>query len=220
MREKILTTAAAIVAATLIPNLAMAATASAITDLNIRSGPGPQYSVVGAIQNGDRATVTGCIQGSLWCQVVYNGKQGWAYSKYLTMPRADNTVVIADHRAALDIPTVTYEAPAASTGDVATGAATGAVAGALIAGPIGAAVGGTVGAAAGATVNPPALVRTYVTEHPVDPVYLEGEVVVGAGVPETVTLRPVPDYEYHYAYVNRVPVLVDRGSRRIVYVYR
>ncbi len=220
MRRKLLMTTAAIAAATMIPSLAMAATASAITDLNIRSGPGPQYQVIGAIQNGESATVRGCIEGSLWCEVVYNGKQGWSYSKYLTMPRASNTVVIADHRAELDIPAVTYEAPAAKAGDVATGAATGAVAGALIAGPVGAAVGGTVGAAVGATVNPPAPVHTYVTAHPVDPVYLDGEVVVGAGLPDTVTLRPVPDYEYDYAYVNRVPVLVDRGTRRIVYVYR
>ena len=220
MRKKLLIGAAAITAATMIPSLAVAATASAITDLNIRSGPGPQYSVIGAIQNGDRATVRGCIEGSLWCEVVYNGKQGWAYSKYLTMPRAEKTVIIADQRAALDIPTVTYEAPASKAGDVATGAATGALAGALIGGPIGAAVGGTVGAAVGSTVNPPVPVHTYVTEHPVDPVYLNGEVVVGAGVPDTVTLRPVPDYDYDYAYVNRVPVLVDRGSRRIVYVYR
>lgn len=220
MRKKLLTSVAAIAAATMIPGLAMAASASAITDLNIRSGPGPQYEVIGAIQDGDSATVMGCIEGSLWCQVSYNGKQGWAYSKYLTMPRAEKTVIIADHRAALDIPTVTYEAPAQKAGDIATGAATGAVAGALIAGPVGAAVGGTVGAAVGSTVNPPAPVRTYITEHRVDPVYLDGEVVVGAGVPDTVTLRPVPDYEYRYAYVNHVPVLVDPGSRRIVYVYR
>lgn len=220
MRKKLLTTAAAIAAVTMVPSLAVAATASAVTDLNIRSGPGPQYSVIGAIQDGDRATVKGCIEGSLWCEVVYNGKQGWAYSKYLTMPRAEKTVIIADHRAALDIPTVTYEAPASKAGDVAAGVATGAVAGALIGGPVGAAIGGTVGAAVGSTVNPPAPVHTYVTAHPVDPVYLDGEVVVGAGLPASVELRPVPDYEYDYAYVNRVPVLVDRDSRRIVYVYR
>ena len=53
-----------------------------------------------------------------------------------------------------------------------------------------------------------------------DPVYLEGEVVVGAGLPETVQLRPVPDYEYNYVYVNGQPVLVEPQSRRIVYVVR
>ena len=62
--------------------------------------------------------------------------------------------------------------------------------------------------------------RTYVVSNPVDPVYLDGEVVVGAGLPETVELRTIPDYEYRYVYVNRQPVLVEPDSRRIVYVYR
>lgn len=42
-----------------------AAIATATTPLNIRSGPGPQYSVTGVIPAHGRATITGCIQGSL-----------------------------------------------------------------------------------------------------------------------------------------------------------
>jgi hypothetical protein len=63
-------------------------------------------------------------------------------------------------------------------------------------------------------------VRTYVTSNQVDPVYLDGEVVVGASLPETVQLREIPDYEYRYVYVNGQPVLVEPQSRRIVYVMR
>jgi hypothetical protein len=77
-----------------------------------------------------------------------------------------------------------------------------------------------LGPAAGAVVTPPDEVRTYVVENRTDPVYLEGEVVVGAGLPETVELVEVPDYEYRYRYVNGQPVLVDPATRRIVYVYR
>ena len=62
--------------------------------------------------------------------------------------------------------------------------------------------------------------RTYVTTNQVEPVYLDGEVVVGAGLPETVELREIPDYEYRYVYVNGQPVLVEPSSRRIVYVVR
>jgi hypothetical protein len=100
--------------------------------------------------------------------------------------------------------------------------ATGAVAGAFIGGPVGAAVGAVAGGAVGATViePPPEEVRTYVTTNRVDPIYLEGEVVVGAGLPETVELREIPDYEYRYVYVNEQPVLVEPQSRRIVYVLR
>jgi hypothetical protein len=56
--------------------------------------------------------------------------------------------------------------------------------------------------------------------NPVTPVYLNGEVVVGAGLPADVTLTPVPDYQYQYAYVNGQPVLVEPQSRRVTYIYR
>jgi hypothetical protein len=80
--------------------------------------------------------------------------------------------------------------------------------------------GATAGGATGAAAEPPAEVRTFVTSNRVDPVYLEGEVVVGASLPETVVLREIPDYEYRYVNVNNQPVLVEPGTRRIVYVMR
>ena len=44
--------------------------------------------------------------------------------------------------------------------------------------------------------------------------------IEGAGLPDTVTLAPVPGSEYQYAYVNGVPVLVEPSSRRVRYIYR
>ena len=67
---------------------------------------------------------------------------------------------------------------------------------------------------------PPATVRSYVVEHPVDPVYLNGEVVSGAGLPSDVALAPIPGYQYQYAYVNNQPVLVEPQTRRVEYIYR
>jgi hypothetical protein len=49
---------------------------------------------------------------------------------------------------------------------------------------------------------------------------VDGEVVVGAQIPDTVQLQAVPDYQYRYVYVNGVPVLVEPAERRIVYVIR
>jgi uncharacterized protein YraI len=192
-------------------------TAVATTDLNIRSGPGPQYEIIGAIKGDDEATVNGCLEGSKWCLVTYDGTDGWVYSEYLITELSGQRVVVVERRQDVNVPVVTFEEP---TGGTAGGAATGAVAGALIGGPIGAAVGAVAGAAAGTAIDPPSEVRTYVTTNQVDPIYLEGDVVVGAGLPETVELREVPEYEYRYAYVNGQPVLVDPGSRRIVYVVR
>lgn len=227
--------AAALLASAAMPGLAFAQTsATATADLNIRSGPGPQYEVVGVVNANNSVSVTGCIQGSKWCTIARDGGEGWVYSDYLTADAAGSQVVLTERYADVGVPTVTYQAPAATATDaggaagVTTGAAGGAIVGALVGGPVGAVVGGIAGAAAGgatgatvgALVDPPEQVRTYVTTQQVDPVYLEGEVVVGAGVPDNVELRTVPDYEYRYAYINGQRVLVEPSSRRIVYVVR
>ena len=191
--------------------------ATAATDLNLRTGPGPQYQIVGSIRASDPATVRGCLADRKWCEVSYNGMTGWAHSDYLRSDLGGQQVVISSAPAAVEVPTVQFDQ---QTANATVGATGGAITGALIGGPIGAVIGGATGAAIGASVNPPENVRTYVRSNQVDPVYLEGEVVVGAGVPETVTLRTVPDYEYDYVYVNGQPVLVDPQTRKIVYVYR
>ena len=185
---------------------AMAATVgTAVTPLNIRSGPGPQYPVIGAIPTGREAVVNGCIRGSRWCQISYGGRQGWAYSQYLTMQVAGGPPAVLTQQIE-QVPVVTYEPPAVET----VGSAPPPVAGTLIEEP----------GAPPVAVTPPTTVNTYVTSHPVQPVILNGEVVLGAGLPQDVVLNPVPNYEYDYAYVNQVPVLVEPQTRRIVYVYR
>jgi uncharacterized protein YraI len=194
------------------------------TDLNVRAGPGPQHQVVGVLGAGQSVTLDGCMQGSKWCAVAFNGGEGWVYSDYLTGDFGGTQVVVTDRPADSGVRIV--EAPdvdGGATGAI-TGGVTGAVAGAIVGGPVGAVVGGGVGAvggaAAGTVIDPPERVRTYVTSNRIDPVYLDGEVVVGAGLPETVALREIPDYEYRYVNVNGQPVLVEPSSRRIVYVMR
>jgi uncharacterized protein YraI len=217
--------AATILATLILPQSAAIAqtTATATTDLNIRSGPGPQFPIVGMVGAGEGTNVTGCLQGSKWCTVMHNGMQGWAYSDYLTAPLSGSAVVLTDRYAEVGLPVVTYKDSGGGEG-MAMGAATGAVAGAIVGGPVGAVVGGAIGGAAGGTagvmVAPPQTVRTYVTANRTEPVFLEGEVVVGAGLPETVSLQEIPDYQYRYVYVNGQPVLVDPATRRIVHIVR
>lgn len=197
----------------------------ATTDLNVRAGPGPQHQVVGVIGAGQSANLNGCLEASKWCVVAFNDGEGWVYSDYLTGDFGGAQVVLTERPTDSGVRIV--EAPAdvdgGATGAVA-GGVTGAVAGALIAGPVGAIVGGgagvIAGGAAGTVIDPPENVRTYVTSNQIEPVYLDGEVVVGAGLPETVELREIPDYEYRYVYVNGQPVLVEPDTRRIVYVVR
>lgn len=197
--------------------------ATATTDLNVRAGPGPQYPVTGVIDAGAQATIDGCIEGSKWCQVTTGSGQGWAYSDYLTADVSGTTVVVTENRQEIGVPVTTYDDGGGDDGAV-MGGATGAIAGALIGGPVGAVIGGAAGVAAGGTagavIEPPTEVTTYVQSNAPEPVYLEGEVVVGAQVPETVQLQEVPNYDYRYVNVNNQPVLVDPSNRQIVYVYR
>ncbi|SIT57765.1 conserved exported hypothetical protein [Mesorhizobium prunaredense] len=173
---------------------------SAVADLNIRAGPGPQYPVIGVLAAGQSATLDGCIQNSKWCTIAEANGQGWIYSDYVTADFGGNEVVLTRRPADADITIV--EAPAdVDDPDIYTGAI---VAGEPIE-PI---------------RRPPAEIRTYIETNRVDPVYLEGEVVTGATLPDTVELREIPDYDYRYVYVNGQPALVDPGTRRIMYVER
>jgi Bacterial SH3 domain len=61
--------------------MAVAATAIASNDLNMRAGPGPGYAVVGVIPGGAPVEVMGCT-GS-WCQVNYGGRTAFASSSHL-----------------------------------------------------------------------------------------------------------------------------------------
>lgn len=192
-------------------------TASAGVDLNMRSGPGPQYDVIGVIPSAGSVTMEGCIEGGNWCRVTHEGTQGWANSDYLLADLSGEQVVITERRTDINVPVVTYE----DSGDgTAVGAASGAVTGALIGGPVGALIGTAAGAVLGSAADVPEPVVTYVKSNPVEPLYLEGEVVVGASLPETVELKSIPEHEYQYVYVNGVPVVIEPGTRRIVHLVR
>lgn len=200
-------------------------TVTATTDLNLRAGPGSQYPVIGVISAGQSTTVKGCIDQGKWCNVNTGSEDAWAYSDYLTMDSGGTQIILTNRSA--DAGVAVVKAPSrANTGDAgaAAGGVTGAIVGAVVGGPVGAAVGAAAGTVAGGTAgtiaSPPASVRTYVTSHKTEPVYLDGEVVVGAGLPETVALTEIPDYDYRYAYINGQPVLVDAPTRKIVYVMR
>jgi uncharacterized protein YraI len=198
---------------------------SAVTDLNVRAGPGPLYSVIGVLAAGQQATLNGCLENSKWCTIAEAHGQGWVYSDYVTADFGGSQVVLTQRPADSGIAIVTTPADKGG-GDAGAfaGGATGAIAGAIIGGPVGAAVGGAAGTiaggATGTVIDPPGNVRSYIAAHEEAPVYLDGEVVTGATLPDTVVLHDVPDYDYRYVNVNGQPVLVEPQSRRIVYVMR
>lgn len=208
------------------PALAQTADAVAATDLNIRSGPGPAYQIVGVIPAGETATVDGCLETAHWCQVSHDGTVGWSSSDYLAVGVNDQAVALATRPATVTVATTTYVDAEETHKDQNVGAAAGATIGALTAyalgGPIGGIIaGGILGSAAGvASVEPTEKTITYIKQDPVETVYLDGEVVVGAGVPTGVPTYETPQPELRYAYINGVPVVIDAKTNTIVSIVR
>lgn len=223
MRKLFATTA---IAAMTMTGAAMADTtnATAGTDLNLRAGPGAWHEVVGVIKGGDDVTVAGCIEEANWCEVTYGAQTGWAYGDYLAVKVGETIEPLYPNRQSVGVAVIQPPADDATHAqNTAVGAGTGAAMGAIIAGPFGAVAGAALGGTAGsvATEEPAPEVLTYVTEHPQEPVFLDGEVVTGAGLPETVTLYEVPGHDdLRYVTVNNQTVLVTPTDRKIVYIYR
>jgi hypothetical protein len=64
-------------------------------------------------------------------------------------------------------------------------------------------------------------VDTWVMEQPETSVEVQGDVMVGGVLPDTVEVVEVPKFKkYRYAVVNKHRVLVDAGTRKIIKVYK
>ncbi|MBL0934558.1 MAG: DUF1236 domain-containing protein [Rhizobiaceae bacterium] len=60
---------------------------------------------------------------------------------------------------------------------------------------------------------------TYITENPADPVVIDGGVTTGAILPADVQIIEVPEDPYYgYVYTDTGPVVVERGSREVIWV--
>jgi uncharacterized protein YraI len=60
-----------------------AASAATVTDnLNVRSGPGFGYSVIGSVPAGSDIRVLSC--GPSWCRVAWNGTAGYASREFIS----------------------------------------------------------------------------------------------------------------------------------------
>lgn len=156
MNAKLLVLAAA--AAIALPSAAFGLPATVVTDVALRTGPGPAYPVIGTI---DR-----------------------------------QAIVYQEQRAS----TVPAGAPI-FVGDPIVGPSLGPL-------------------RVGTVIHPPPQAQTYVTTHRVDPVYLQGAVVVGAILPRSVVMSDIPQSPYRYTYVNGRTVLVEPTTNQIVHVYR
>lgn len=136
----------------------------------------------------------------------------------LAVPAFAQTTVITETTPSV---TAVESDPDTSGGGALGGATSGAIAGAAAGGPVGAAVGAAAGAVVG-DIGEDAMtpeVRTYVMENKTESVMIDGDVVVGAQVPDTVEFNTIPESPYSYVYVDNQPVLIEPETREIVYVY-
>lgn len=174
--------------------------ATTATDLTVYSGPGTEYPSVGIATRGSSAVLDGCLDGENWCRIDVNGMRGWVFAQELTVDYNGAPVIVRERRVDLGVPVVSYE----QTGSIA--------------GPADPAPGDEMIGKVGTIVPPPEVI-TYIERTPMDPVAYDGEIVVGATLPSDMMISAVPNYRYSYVRINDRPILVDPGSRRIVYVY-
>lgn len=77
--------------------------------MNVRSGPGINYSIVGAANQGDRFPVTGKDPASTWWQIDFNGQPAWVFGELVS---AEN---IGDIGIAANIPPSPVPPPPTNT---------------------------------------------------------------------------------------------------------
>ncbi|SFZ84188.1 Protein of unknown function [Devosia enhydra] len=105
----------------------------------------------------------------------------------------------------------------AAVGGATAGGATGGTIGFLLGGPVGAIIGGFAGAVIGSEAAVSAESVAYAGNNPVDPIYIDGGIEVGAVVTDGVTVYPIqgdPDFGYFYA--NGRVYIVDLATNEIV----
>ena len=216
MKPRILIAAGttALLAAT--PLLA-ATQAQVATDLNLRAGPGPNFLIEGTLPAEAQVELLGCVEGGAWCEVTYEGQTGYAYAPYLVVTEEETLTPVTEIRTTT-VETVNYD----DNGEEALiGGAVGAgIGSALIGGPAAIIGGLLVGSLAGSVADPETETITYVETNPVEPIFIQGEPIIGAVIPEEVVLNPVPDSTFLYTNLNGQPVIVNSEDRQIVYIVR
>ncbi|MFN3662166.1 DUF1236 domain-containing protein [Yoonia sp.] len=209
------------------PSFAQSAEARAGAEIAARATPSEFAPAVGVLELNQPVMIEGCLEDVSWCQISFDGQTAWASAEYLYVEEDAQPVALINRPGTLSLSTVTVPDEDATQAEQNTAAAVGATLGSLIAyaagGPAGGIIAsGMLGTAVGvASVEPSEETLVFVSENPVETIYLEGEVAVGAGVPAEVPMYDVPTQpEFRYLTVNNQTVLVDAETATIVRVLR
>ncbi|WP_376872210.1 DUF1236 domain-containing protein [Albirhodobacter sp. R86504] len=203
--------------------LASAASAFETTttgEFTVYSAPMKDSATLGYVPANAQMTIEGCLADQDWCKVSHNGVTGWAKTDVFKVMEDGAAVEISG--VGPKVQTLIYQdgndetQGAAALGGLGAGAAAGAAVGGPVGGMIGALIGSTI---VGSAAEPTTEIITYVNDNPLPPVMVEGEIVVGAMLPEAAPMVMVPQSEYAYIYLNETPVLVTPENRQIVYIF-
>lgn len=183
-------------------NVAGPVYAETVTALNMRSWPSNQGQIIQTIPSGTTVYVDRCNEDG-WCQVIYDGLTGYSFGTYLTVKNDANEVVfLTPEYTAQTLPTFAYPYPS-----------------------------GYVPYEQTLSVGEPTMVYykdpqnttldesllTYVVQNPPQPIWLNGEVVVGAVIPNAVTTYTIPNTPYSYTNINDTLVVVNPVDRAIIH---
>lgn len=219
--------ASAIALTAAVPAFAQSTEARAGAEIAARVTPSEFAPAVGVLELNQAVIIEGCLEDVTWCQISFDGQTAWASAEYLYVEEDAQRVALMNRPGSLSLTTVTVPDDDATQTEQNTAAAIGATVGSLIAyaagGPVGGIiVGGLLGTTvAVASVEPSEETLVFVSENPVETVFLTGEVAVGAGVPAEVVMYDVPSQpELRYLSVNNQLVVIDAETNTIVRVIR
>jgi uncharacterized protein YraI len=80
--KKLLSLLGGALVALALPSMASAGNGYAVGSVNMRSGPGTQFTVITTVHAGAPVIINGCSAG--WCDVVWGGVRGWCSDNYVT----------------------------------------------------------------------------------------------------------------------------------------
>lgn len=108
MLKRSILAGAAFAAAALLPGIAAAQNAFAVTSVNLRAGPGTQYPVVTTVNAGAGLNVYGCLSDWSWCDISYRGIRGWMSGRYVEQTYAGRRVLVPDYGRRIGVPVVSF----------------------------------------------------------------------------------------------------------------
>ncbi|MFZ3582187.1 DUF1236 domain-containing protein [Loktanella sp. DJP18] len=227
MKRATLTLVSAFAMAAALPAAAQMTSAKAGTELSVRAAPSSTAEITGVLETNQEVSIEGCLESVTWCKISSGETMGWASGQYLYVEDDANAVPLIDMAGnAEEIIVIEQTEEGTSQADqngaaLATGTV-GALTAFALGGPVGAIVAsGIAGTAVGAAaVEPTEDTISFVTANPVETVYLDGEVVVGASIPAEITTYEVPQPELRYLNINGLPVLVDAETGTIIRIVR